>query len=150
MKYILVDASNSFFRARHVAARGADQWTKLGYAIHITLSSIHKAVRDFGGDHVVLCLEGRSWRKDFYPPYKRNRSLHIAMAGGLKRIDRRSSQVGTELGQQTGVRNHFILQVLRQRAKLVIKVVVKEYSPPRSQIMYPSTYGVKYIFELNN
>jgi 5'-3' exonuclease len=74
MKYLLVDASNTFFRARHVAARGADQWTKLGYAIHITLGSIHKAQRDLGGDHVVICLEGRSWRKDFYPPYKRNRS----------------------------------------------------------------------------
>lgn len=74
MKYLLVDASNTFFRARHVAARGADQWSKLGYAIHITMSSIHKAVRDLGGDHVVICLEGRSWRKDFYAPYKRNRS----------------------------------------------------------------------------
>ena len=74
MKYLLVDASNTFFRARHVAARGADQWSKLGYAIHITISSIHKAVRDLGGDHVVICLEGRSWRKDFYTPYKRNRS----------------------------------------------------------------------------
>lgn len=74
MKYLLIDASNCFFRARHVAARGADQWAKIGYAIHITLSSIHKTVRDLGGDHVVICLEGRSWRKDFYPPYKRNRS----------------------------------------------------------------------------
>lgn len=74
MKYLLVDASNTFFRARHVASRGADQWTKLGYAIHITLASIYKAVRDHGADHVVICLEGRSWRKDFYPPYKKNRS----------------------------------------------------------------------------
>lgn len=74
MKYLLVDSSNTFFRARHVAARGADQWTKLGYAIHITLASIYKAVRDHGADHVVICLEGRSWRKDFYPPYKKNRS----------------------------------------------------------------------------
>lgn len=74
MKYLLVDASNTFFRARHVAARGADQWSKIGYAIHITLASIHKANRDLGGDHVVICLEGRSWRKDFYTPYKRNRS----------------------------------------------------------------------------
>jgi hypothetical protein len=57
MKYLLVDASNTFFRARHVAARGTDQWTKLGYAIHITLGSIQKAQRDLGGDHVVICLE---------------------------------------------------------------------------------------------
>jgi hypothetical protein len=43
-------------------------------AFHITLNSIKKAWNDFGGDHVVFCLEGRSWRKDYYPPYKRNRS----------------------------------------------------------------------------
>ena len=74
MKYLLVDASNTFFRARHVAARGSDQWAKIGFAIHLTLSSINKAINDFGGDHVVLCLERRSWRKDFYAPYKKNRS----------------------------------------------------------------------------
>jgi 5'-3' exonuclease len=43
-------------------------------AFHITLSSIKKAWSDFDGSHVVFCLEGRSWRKDFYEPYKRNRS----------------------------------------------------------------------------
>jgi len=74
MRYLLVDASNTFFRARHVAARGSDQWTKLGYAIHITISAVNAAVRDHGADHVVFCLEGRSWRKDVYVPYKKNRS----------------------------------------------------------------------------
>jgi 5'-3' exonuclease len=75
MKYILVDFSNTFFRARHVAARGQDQWTKLGFAIHLTIASVHKAIKDFGGDHVVFCQEGRSWRKDFYEPYKKNRAV---------------------------------------------------------------------------
>lgn len=74
MRYILVDSSNTYFRGRHVAARGTDPWTRMGYAIHITLASINKAVKDLNGDHVVFCLEGRSWRKDFYLPYKRNRS----------------------------------------------------------------------------
>jgi 5'-3' exonuclease len=46
---------------------------KIGMAIHITMNSIKKAWADFDGDHVVFCLEGRSWRKDFYEPYKRNR-----------------------------------------------------------------------------
>jgi hypothetical protein len=72
MKYILVDTANTFFRARHVINGSAD--IKLGMAFHITLNSIKKAWYDFGGDHVVFCLEGRSWRKDHYPPYKRNRS----------------------------------------------------------------------------
>jgi 5'-3' exonuclease len=42
-------------------------------ALHITLNSIKKAWQDFDADHVVFALEGRSWRKDFYEPYKRNR-----------------------------------------------------------------------------
>jgi len=72
MTYILVDTANTFFRARHVIKGDAD--TKLGMAFHITLNSIRKAWQDFGGTHVVFCLEGRSWRKDYYAPYKRNRS----------------------------------------------------------------------------
>jgi len=69
--YILVDTMNTFFRARH-AVRG-DIDTKVGMALHITFNSIKKAWNDFDADHVVFCLEGRSWRKDFYEPYKRNR-----------------------------------------------------------------------------
>lgn len=74
MKYILIDTANLFFRARHVAFRAADEWEKVGYALHITLSAVNKVYKKFGGDHVVFALEGRSWRKDVYAPYKRNRS----------------------------------------------------------------------------
>lgn len=70
---------NTFFRSRHVV-RGDDIDEKIGMAYHILFSSINKAVRDFGGDHAVFCLEGRSWRKDVYPAYKRNR---IAEPGSL-------------------------------------------------------------------
>lgn len=70
--YILVDTANTFFRARHVIKGDAD--IKVGMAFHITLNSIRKAWQDFKGSHVVFCLEGRSWRKDYYEPYKRNRS----------------------------------------------------------------------------
>jgi 5'-3' exonuclease len=72
MTYILVDTANTFFRARHVINGDAD--IKLGMAFHITLNSIKKAWKDFEGKHVIFCLEGRSWRKDYYAPYKRNRS----------------------------------------------------------------------------
>ena len=71
MTYILIDTANTFFRARHVVRGDID--TKVGMAMHITLNSIKKAWQDFNGSHVVFCLEGRSWRKDFYEPYKRNR-----------------------------------------------------------------------------
>jgi 5'-3' exonuclease len=72
MNYILVDTANTFFRARHVV-RG-NLTDKVGMAFHITLNGIRKAWQDFDGSHVIFCLEGRSWRKDYYEPYKRNRS----------------------------------------------------------------------------
>lgn len=78
MKYALVDTANTFFRARHVASRSSNTWEKIGMALHLTLSSVNQTVRRHGIDHVVFCLEGRSWRKDFYKPYKANRALQTA------------------------------------------------------------------------
>ena len=75
MKYLIVDTANTFFRARHSASRQSDTWDRLGFAIHVTLASVNKAWRDQRADHVVFCLEGRSWRKDFYEPYKKNRAV---------------------------------------------------------------------------
>jgi 5'-3' exonuclease len=75
MRYLLVDTANTFFRARHAAHRQSDTWDKLGFAIHVTLSSVSKCWRDQKADHVIFCLEGRSWRKDFYTPYKANRAV---------------------------------------------------------------------------
>ena len=75
MRYLIVDTANTFFRARHSAHRQSDTWDKLGFAIHVTLGSVNKAWRDQKADHVVFCLEGRSWRKDYYEPYKKNRSV---------------------------------------------------------------------------
>lgn len=72
--FILVDSMNMFFRAKHVA-RGNDMDMKIGMAMHIMFNSVKKAWRDFNGTHVIFCLEGRSWRKDFYTPYKANRKV---------------------------------------------------------------------------
>ena len=74
MKYLLIDTANMFFRARHVAFRASDPWEKVGYALHISMAAINKVAKKFDADHVVFCLEGRSWRKDYYKPYKANRS----------------------------------------------------------------------------
>jgi 5'-3' exonuclease len=72
MTFILVDTANTFFRARH-AVKG-DVELKIGMSLHVTLNSVKKAWKDFEGKHVIFCLEGRSWRKDYYAPYKRNRT----------------------------------------------------------------------------
>lgn len=73
MKYALIDTANTFFRARHVASRNSDPWEKVGMALHLTFASVNQAVRKYSIDHVVFCLEGRSFRKDIYEPYKKNR-----------------------------------------------------------------------------
>jgi len=72
--YILVDSLNMFMRAKHVGG-GKDIDMRVGMAMHIMFNSIKKVWRDFNGSHVVMCLEGRSWRKDFYTPYKANRKV---------------------------------------------------------------------------
>ena len=74
-KYLLIDGMNLFFRSAHVSTRGADLEERVGYSIHVTLQSIAAANRDQKADHVVLCLEGRSWRRKFYSPYKANRDV---------------------------------------------------------------------------
>ena len=75
MKYALIDTANTFFRARHVASRNSDAWEKVGMALHLTFASVNQVVRKYGIDHVVFCLEGRSWRKDIYPQYKAHRKV---------------------------------------------------------------------------
>ena len=99
LSYILVDAANMFFRARHVV-RGSDMKTKIGMSYHIIFNSINKVWREQQGTHVVLCLEGRSWRKDAYEPYKRNRAeARSALTDQEKTEDEEFWQAFDELQQ---------------------------------------------------
>ena len=75
MKYALIDTANTFFRARHIASRNTETWEKIGMALHLSLASVNQIYKKFGIDHTVFALEGRSWRKDFYKPYKANRAV---------------------------------------------------------------------------
>ena len=72
-RYALIDLANTFFRARHIASRSSTAEEKIGMALHLTLASTNQVVKRFGIGHVVVCTEGRSWRRDFYKPYKKNR-----------------------------------------------------------------------------
>ena len=76
--YIIVDTFNLFFRAKHAAGRANDIDLKVGMALNIMFNSVKKMYNEFDGTHVVFCLEGRSWRKDFYTPYKANRKVTAA------------------------------------------------------------------------
>lgn len=92
MKYVLIDTANTFFKSRHIASRSTDDWEKVGMALHLTLSSVQSVIRKYGGSepvHVVFCLEGRSWRKDFYEPYKRNRAVkYAALSEADQKLDK--------------------------------------------------------------
>ena len=73
MRYALLATANTFFRARHIASRSSTVEEKVAMALHLTLASTNQIVKRFKIDHSVFCLEGRSFRKDLYAPYKKNR-----------------------------------------------------------------------------
>ena len=98
MKYILVDTANTFFRARHIIRGNLNE--KIGMALHVTFNSIRKAWKDFDADHVVFCLEGRSWRKDVYAPYKRNRSDARAILTPAQQEEEEVSTPPTSEGEE--------------------------------------------------
>ena len=64
-----------FFRGKHQTQSGAPVDMKAGMAMHLVLSSMQSSWRRFNADHIVYCMEGRSWRKNVYPEYKYNRKL---------------------------------------------------------------------------
>lgn len=74
MIYIIVDASNLFFRSRYVT-QDDDPELKCGMGLNIILTSIRKVWKKFKGSHVVFALDGRSWRKDIYSRYKITRAM---------------------------------------------------------------------------
>lgn len=77
-KHIIVDTYNLFFRCIHVAK--GDAFTKAGLSLHIMLRSIRKLWAEHKADHVVFCLEGKSWRTTVYPKYKMARKVSKNLA----------------------------------------------------------------------
>lgn len=75
--YILIDTQNLFMRVRH-GIKAPDTEQQLALGLHIIFNSIKKVWNQFDGSHVIFCLEGRSWRKNVYAPYKANRKVAAA------------------------------------------------------------------------
>ena len=86
MKYLLVDANNMFMRCRHVI-KANDAHEKSSMALHLIMNSIRKAWRMFDAQHLVLALDGRSWRKEIYKPYKAQRAEKDALKTAEERND---------------------------------------------------------------
>ena len=74
--YLIIDTSNMLHRAWHVTS--GDVWTRVGLTIHIMLNSIRKSWIKFDADHVIFCIDGRSWRRSIYEPYKANRAVTLS------------------------------------------------------------------------
>lgn len=70
--FLVVDTANTFSRASYVA-HGSSPEERGAMALHIMLMGLTKARRTFGCDHVVFCMEGRSWRRTHDTKYKANR-----------------------------------------------------------------------------
>lgn len=75
-KFLIVDASHLFYRARYAVRGTADE--KIGMALHILFTSLSKSWRTQKTNHIVFAFDGHSWRKDEYKPYKANRSAKRA------------------------------------------------------------------------
>ena len=74
-KYILIDSSNLAARIRHGYTNNVstDISTTISLMMHTIFTSVKKVWTDFQCDHMVFCLDARSWRRDFYVPYKAHR-----------------------------------------------------------------------------
>jgi 5'-3' exonuclease len=76
--FILTDGNNLFHRQIRMTnpALGID--SMIGMSFHLILNSMRKEFSTWNGTHTVFFLEGRSWRKDYYPEYKANRKIAFA------------------------------------------------------------------------
>jgi 5'-3' exonuclease len=92
-KFLIVDTNHLFYRVRHGLKGSSEE--KVSLALHVIFSSLLKAWNTHGGDHIVFALDGRSWRKDFYTPYKKNREV------------KRAARTETEVEEETEFENKF-------------------------------------------
>lgn len=76
--FIHTDSSNLFHRQINMTNPALGMSNAIGMALHLILYSMKKEYVRFNGTHVVFYLEGHSWRKDVYKPYKANRAVAYA------------------------------------------------------------------------
>lgn len=85
--YISIDAHNLFYRQINMTNRSLGVDNMIGMAFHLILSSMKKEYTKWNGTHVVMFLEGRSWRKDLYPQYKANRKTAYGLLSPQEQED---------------------------------------------------------------
>ena len=85
-QYILIDSLNMYFRSIYTGT-GRDLDSRIGMSLMIMMNIIKKCYIDFKGDHIILCCDGKSWRKSIYEPYKANRKLARAKLSPKEKED---------------------------------------------------------------
>lgn len=83
--YLIVDLNNLAHRCLHAGSGSID--IKTGMALHITLNALRQCWKKFKADHIVFCLEGRSWRHDHYSGYKAHRRAQQSIMTKKERED---------------------------------------------------------------
>lgn len=71
--YLELDFSNMFHRMKHMSVKGSSTDERVGLILHQMLTGIKSAWNRFDACHVLVCLEGKSWRKQVSADYKMNR-----------------------------------------------------------------------------
>lgn len=84
-KFLLVDSSHLFHRIRHGIKGDVNE--KVALTLHVIFTSLLKIWNTKNGEHIVFAFDGRSWRKDFYEPYKKNRAVKRAVRTEQEEID---------------------------------------------------------------
>jgi len=74
-KYLLIDLSNAYARAKFATNKQTTMEDMLGFCLHTSFGIMAKPWQQQKCNHIIVFLEGRSWRKDFYSPYKKNREV---------------------------------------------------------------------------
>jgi 5'-3' exonuclease len=70
-KFLLIDSNHLLHRVKHMIKGTPEEI--VGMSLHMLFASIGKIWRTQAGTHLVFSFDGKSWRKNIYPPYKRNR-----------------------------------------------------------------------------
>lgn len=83
--FLIVDLSNMMYRCLHSSSGPID--TRAGMALHITLNAIRSSWKKFKADHIVFCMEGKSWRYSYYPQYKAHRRVQDSLLSKKEKED---------------------------------------------------------------
>lgn len=149
--FIHTDGANLFHRQIHMTNPAAGLDSAIGMALHLILYSMKKEYTTFSGTHTVFYLEGRSWRKDVYTPYKADRKVKYAAMTEREQEDREILQgafddLVTYIDTQTNIT---VLKNPKAEADDMIAVFIESH-PDDKHVLISSDSDFYQLLRLNN